>query len=134
MPKQIPTHLFVWMTILSFIAIATCGGEEESEATEAIADKWLGYCNNSGREDAENCPSDLDVSGIVRLCESYAEQIMDTATCHSQLDAFISCAPQREWECPSENRAPTIAGDDPCAEEEEPFSLPSGSCITPIDP
>ena len=116
----------VVVTALVMGGLMACGS-----SAETIADKWSDYCDASAIVEAENCPADMDNSGLTFFCKAVGTSFYDTPECNDQLDALMACSSERSWACLEGGEMPMVVEPDPCSELDEPFTLPSGSCVDP---
>ena len=115
----------IFCSLSVFVLLGACGG---SDGADRISAKWNALCESE--IEASNCPDNMDLSGLVEFCKALSPSILDTAECHTQMDAYSACYAQRQWACLEGGELPTVVDPDSCSEEVlAVFTLPSGSCI-----
>ena len=117
---------FAWVAAVS-VALVGCGSSEET-----IVNQWATYCDATMNVDAENCPADMDNSGMGLFCTMVASSFYDTPECRDKLDALIACNSQRQWACWEGGEVPMVVEPDPCESESAAFVISNespGECV-----
>ena len=112
-------------------ALMACGDSSpaaDGSGDDSIVSKWASYCESAAAEYENSCSDQVD-TGLTTSCKMVGVGLHDTDECRAQVDALTACNAERTWQCAESGGAPGVLEPDPCSAEEEPFVLPTGSCV-----
>jgi hypothetical protein len=123
--------------LLTILAISLLGCSDDGGSggsggsSSAVGAVFEQICDLQRDMDPEGCPDDwaADIDDQVMFCNGIATVFLDTPECLEKAEAYLACAPEREWECWTGGSMPMPKDPDPCEDETQPFNLTEGECV-----